>query len=80
MFIDFSTVSPDLNRFIYNEAAQKEIDFLDAPVSGGTIGAEDGTLSVMVGGKKEVFERVLPLFKVIGKISTIQGLSVPEQL
>ena len=43
------------------------MEFLDAPVSGGNFGAESGTLSIMVGGKKEVFEKVLPIFQVLGE-------------
>ena len=43
---------------------------LDAPVSGGQIGAENATLSIMVGGKEEVFEKVLPFFEKMGKISS----------
>ncbi|ALS21885.1 NAD(P)-dependent oxidoreductase [Paenibacillus naphthalenovorans] len=67
ILIDFSTVSPDLNHKIEKEAAKKGIEFLDAPVSGGNFGAESGTLSIMVGGKKEVFHKVYPLFEVLGK-------------
>jgi 3-hydroxyisobutyrate dehydrogenase-like beta-hydroxyacid dehydrogenase len=65
--IDFSTVSPDLNEKINNHAIKKGVNFLDAPVSGGTIGAENGTLSIMVGGQKEIFEIVSPLLNVLGE-------------
>lgn len=65
--IDFSTVSPDLNTKIATAAEEKLIDFLDAPVSGGTVGAEQATLSIMVGGNKHVFERALPILEKLGK-------------
>ncbi|MDQ0337992.1 3-hydroxyisobutyrate dehydrogenase [Caldalkalibacillus uzonensis] len=65
--IDFSTVSPDLSQNIYEAALEKEIDFLDAPVSGGPWGAEAGTLSIMVGGKEEVFNKVKPVLEVMGQ-------------
>jgi 3-hydroxyisobutyrate dehydrogenase-like beta-hydroxyacid dehydrogenase len=66
ILIDFSTVSPNLNKKINKEAKAKNIGFLDAPISGGTIGAEAGTLSIMVGGEKNIFEKVLPVFDVLG--------------
>lgn len=65
--IDFSTVSPDLNEKIASAAEQAGMEFLDAPVSGGTVGAEQATLSVMVGGRKSVFDRMLPVFEKLGK-------------
>lgn len=64
--IDFSTISPELGRKIAAAVAQSEMKFLDAPVSGGTTGAEQGTLSVMVGGDAQTYEQVLPLFNVVG--------------
>ncbi len=67
VLIDFSTVSPDLNRRVSEEAGKRGMDFLDAPVSGGNFGAAAGTLSIMVGGKKEAFEKVLPILEVLGK-------------
>lgn len=67
ILIDFSTVSPDLNRKIAAGAEEAGMSFLDAPVSGGTVGAEQGTLSVMVGGEKAVFDKVLPILEVVGK-------------
>ncbi|ALS20848.1 MULTISPECIES: NAD(P)-binding domain-containing protein [Paenibacillus] len=67
ILIDFSTVSPDLNRKIAASAEEAGMFFLDAPVSGGTVGAEQGTLSVMVGGEKAVFDQVLPILEVVGK-------------
>ncbi|MFC7395222.1 NAD(P)-dependent oxidoreductase [Scopulibacillus cellulosilyticus] len=67
ILIDFSTVSPDINEKIYNEAKKKGIDFLDAPISGGNEGARLGTLSIMVGGDKKVFDKVYPIFEVLGQ-------------
>ncbi|MEM3485377.1 MAG: NAD(P)-binding domain-containing protein, partial [Candidatus Methanomethyliaceae archaeon] len=58
--IDMSTVSPKVTVEIANALATKGVEMLDAPVSGGQKGAIEGTLSIMVGGKKEVFERCLP--------------------
>jgi len=65
--VDMSTISPSVTRTIAERLAEKDVHMLDAPVSGGEQGAIDGTLSIMVGGKAEVFERVKPLFEVMGK-------------
>jgi 3-hydroxyisobutyrate dehydrogenase len=65
--IDFSTVSPDLCVKIASAAEQAGMDFLDAPVSGGTVGAEQATLSIMVGGSKPVFDEILPILERLGK-------------
>lgn len=67
ILVDHSTVAPGLNNKIADAAQSKGIEFLDAPISGGNFGAEDGTLTIMVGGKKEIYEKVLPLFNVMGK-------------
>jgi len=71
--VDMSTISPSVTRFIADKLSLKGIDMLDAPVSGGTIGAEAGSLSVMVGGKADVFKRLLPLFDVVGENITHVG-------
>ena len=65
--VDMSTISASATRKIAKTLAEKSVEMLDAPVSGGDIGARDGTLSIMVGGKPEIFERVKPLFEVLGK-------------
>jgi 2-hydroxy-3-oxopropionate reductase len=65
--VDMSTISPSATRTIAAKLAKQGVDMLDAPVSGGERGAIDGTLSIMVGGKATVFERVEPLFRVMGK-------------
>ena len=63
LLADCSTVGPDLNRRLYEAASARGIAYLDAPVSGGTAGAQAGTLSVMTGGDKEAFERARPAFR-----------------
>lgn len=65
--IDMSTISPSVTREIAEIASKQEVEYLDAPVSGGEPGAVAGTLSIMVGGKPEIFERCLPVFKSLGK-------------
>ena len=66
--IDMSTISPKVSVEIANSLATKGVEMLDAPVSGGQKGAIEGTLSIMVGGKKEVFERCLPIFRSLGQV------------
>src|SRR5690606_11205918 len=73
ILIDMSTISPQVSRRIAQEAAAKGVQALDAPVSGGDVGAREGTLSIMVGGDREAFEAVLPLFQVLGKTITYVG-------
>ena len=67
VLIDSSTVSPDLARKTAAACAKQGVDFLDAPVTGGTWGAEKGELVYMIGGEKEVYERVKPILDVMGK-------------
>jgi 3-hydroxyisobutyrate dehydrogenase len=71
--IDMTTSSPDLAVKIYSEAKSRGISALDAPVSGGDIGARDGKLSIMVGGDKETYEKVRPLFELMGENIVFQG-------
>ena len=71
--IDMTTMSPAVTRSIAERYAQGGIEMLDAPVSGGEAGAINAALSIMVGGKEEVFERVKPLFEVLGKTITYCG-------
>jgi 2-hydroxy-3-oxopropionate reductase len=66
-YVDSSTVSPDLVRRIGTACAQRGVGFLDAPVTGGTWGAEKGELVFMVGGEKEVLERAKPVLETLGK-------------
>jgi 3-hydroxyisobutyrate dehydrogenase len=65
--VDMTTSQPGLSQVIARAAAEKGIAALDAPVSGGDLGAREGTLSIMVGGDAGAFERVLPLFRLMGK-------------
>jgi 3-hydroxyisobutyrate dehydrogenase len=65
--VDSSTVSPDLARRVATACAERGVDFLDAPVTGGTWGAEKGELVFMVGGKAEVLDRVRPVLEAVGK-------------
>ena len=67
LIIDMSTSSPILARELARTARNKAVGMLDAPVSGGDVGARDGTLSIMVGGEEDDFERALPLFGVMGE-------------
>lgn len=67
LFIDSSTVSPELARREAAACADRGIDFLDAPVTGGTWGAEKGELVFMIGGKQDVFDRAKPLLESMGK-------------
>lgn len=66
IYVDLSTNSPSVARELAAELGKRGIPMLDAPVSGGTTGAEAGTVSVMVGGDKEIFDKVKPLFAIIG--------------
>jgi 3-hydroxyisobutyrate dehydrogenase len=65
--VDMSTNSPDWARKFAERLAERGIDFLDAPVTGGQKGAEEGTLTVMVGGREDLFQRLLPVFKAFAK-------------
>ncbi len=65
--VDMSTISPAATRFMARELAANGVEMLDAPVSGGDVGAVNAILSIMVGGKAEVFLRVKPLFEALGK-------------
>jgi 2-hydroxy-3-oxopropionate reductase len=67
LVIDMSTVSPALDRRLAEQFAERDCEFLDAPVSGGDAGAKAGTLSIMAGGKAPAFERARPIFEVLGK-------------
>ncbi len=73
ILIDMTTSQPSLAREIYERAAAAGMSALDAPVSGGDVGARDGTLSIMVGGDPDTFETALPLLQVVGKTIVLQG-------
>jgi 2-hydroxy-3-oxopropionate reductase len=67
LFIDMSTIAPETSRTLARTLAEKGVDALDAPVSGGEVGAKNATLSIMVGGTAAAFERALPVFQAMGK-------------
>jgi 2-hydroxy-3-oxopropionate reductase len=73
VLVDMSTISPLVSQKIGAALAQKSVKMLDAPVSGGEKGAIDGVLSIMVGGDKAVFDKVLPIFQAMGKTITHLG-------
>lgn len=67
LFIDMSTIAPSSAKEVYAVMQEKGVEALDAPVSGGQVGAESGTVSFMVGGGEDAFQRAKPLFEVMGK-------------
>jgi len=71
--IDMSTISPQVTQHIAKTLSEKGVKMLDAPVSGGDIGAKQGTLSIMVGGQKEAYEKSLPVLQALGKKITHMG-------
>lgn len=73
LVIDMTTSSPILAKRIANTASEKGIDALDAPVSGGDLGAKEARLSIMIGGDDASFERAKPLFDIMGKNIQLQG-------
>ncbi|AEV19074.1 3-hydroxyisobutyrate dehydrogenase-like protein [Geobacillus thermoleovorans CCB_US3_UF5] len=73
--LDFTTVGPKTSRFVARRADEHGVAYLDAPVSGGPEGAEQGALTIMVGGAKEAWERVRPLLRVLGKTVEYLGES-----
>lgn len=73
LLIDMSTISPIVSRELSQKARDRGLRMLDAPVSGGEPGAEQGTLSIMVGGSVQDYEKAYPLFEVLGKTITHVG-------
>jgi len=73
ILIDMSTISPTVAKKVAEKLSEKGVKMLDAPVSGGEIGAIKGTLSIMVGGPKETFDECLPILEVLGKRITYMG-------
>ena len=67
LYIDMSTIAPATARKVYTALKEKGVNALDAPVSGGDIGAQQGTLSIMVGGDATAFQRSLPILQTMGK-------------
>ncbi|HEX9596769.1 MAG TPA: NAD(P)-binding domain-containing protein, partial [Anaerolineales bacterium] len=73
IFVDNSTIKPAAARSIAEKLAEKGVLSLDAPVSGGDIGAKNGTLTIMVGGDAAALEKVMPVFQAMGKTITHVG-------
>lgn len=73
--VDMSTISPKVTRQIADILAAKGVDMLDAPISGGQIGAIEAKLSIMIGGKRETFEKVIPVMEAMGRAITYCGPS-----
>jgi len=80
IFVDNSTIKPETARKISRNLGERGVQSLDAPVSGGDIGAQQGTLAIMVGGPKEILEKVLPIFEVVGSKITHVGESGAGQI
>lgn len=78
--VDMSTIAPAAARRIGEDLAAAGVDFLDAPVSGGEVGAIAGTLSIMVGGSAEAFAKALPAFECMGKNVVHVGASGAGQV
>ena len=71
--VDMTTSEPALARRIYDEAKKKGVSSVDAPVSGGDIGAREAKLAIMAGGDRETYERLLPLFRLLGENIAYMG-------
>jgi 2-hydroxy-3-oxopropionate reductase len=80
IYIDNSTIKPETARNLAAELEKKGVAALDAPVSGGDVGAQAGTLAIMVGGPRQAFEAALPLLEVLGKTITYVGESGAGQV
>ena len=80
VFIDHTTVSAKVTRELYAEADAKQISFIDAPISGGQAGAENGALSIMCGGDEGAYERAEPIMEVYSKICRRIGESGSGQV
>jgi 3-hydroxyisobutyrate dehydrogenase len=80
VYIDCSTISPQVARRIATALKERQVDMLDAPISGGDVGARAGTLAIMVGGEAPVFERCLPVFQALGKTIVHVGPSGAGQV
>lgn len=78
--IDHSTISPEATRRFADRLKLKSVQFLDAPVTGGDVGAQAGTLTIMVGGSEMAYEKVIPILKAVGKTVTYLGPSGSGQV
>ncbi|MEQ9441797.1 MAG: NAD(P)-dependent oxidoreductase [Cyclobacteriaceae bacterium] len=73
ILVDMTTTEPSLAQEIHEAGQQKKVSTIDAPVSGGDVGAKNGKLSIMVGGEEEAVTTVMPLFRIMGKNIVYQG-------
>ena len=73
IFVDMSTIAPSVTTQVGEVLAEKGVQSLDAPVSGGDIGAQNATLSIMVGGDEDTFNAVKPLFDIMGQSAILCG-------
>jgi 3-hydroxyisobutyrate dehydrogenase len=73
ILVDMTTTAPSLAVRIYEEARKRQVGSVDAPVSGGDVGAKNGTLSIMVGGDKADVDEVMPLLQIMGKNIVYEG-------
>ena len=80
IYIDNSTIKPETSRRLAATLAEVGVQALDAPVSGGDVGAKAATLAIMVGGPRDAFDRVLPVFQAMGKTVTHVGESGAGQV
>ncbi|MBX3454055.1 NAD(P)-dependent oxidoreductase [Ferrovibrio sp.] len=80
VFVDHTTASADVARELYAKAKAAGLGFVDAPVSGGQAGAENGQLTIMCGGEAEVYERVKPVIQSYAKMQALLGEAGAGQL
>ncbi len=80
IYIDCSTISPAVARKVAEALAERGVSMLDAPISGGDVGAKAGTLAIMVGGEADIFERARPVFEAMGKTIVLVGPSGSGQV
>ena len=73
ILVDMTTSTPQLAKKIYEAGKARGVQCLDAPVTGGDIGAKNGTLTIFVGGEKAVFEQILPILNLMGKTNVYMG-------
>ncbi|MEA4815350.1 MAG: NAD(P)-dependent oxidoreductase [Lachnospiraceae bacterium] len=71
--IDMSSTSPYISKELYQRAKEKDVNFLDCPVSGGKVGADAGALAIMCGGDKDIFDIIRPYLEMMGKTVTYMG-------
>ncbi len=80
IWVDNSTIKPETSRRLAQRMQERGVSSLDAPVSGGDVGAQQGTLTIMVGGSRDAFERLVPVFETMGKKITHVGESGAGQV